>query len=236
MNAWQIDLMALLDEDLDPDALFARVVHAARGMGFEHCAYGMLAQTASGRPQAYTTNNYPDDWQRRYASAGYLNQDPTVAHGKRSQSLLVWDQRLFNLAPAFWAEAQSFGLRHGLAQSSFTGAAAVGMLSLSRPHEAISSTELATLASRVRWLSNLAHIAISGRVLPTLAEVEVDLTGRELEVLKWTSDGKTAADIATILGITKDTVNFHVKNVVAKLRATNKTAAVVRASRLGLLN
>lgn len=236
MNAWQIDLMALLDEDLDEEALFARVIHAARGMGFEHCAYGMLAQTASGKPRIYTTNNYPDAWQRRYADAGHLNRDPTVAHGKRSQSLLTWDQRLFSQAPEFWAEAHSFGLRHGLAQSSFTGAAVVGMLSLSRPEEAISSTELATLTSRIRWLSNIAHIAISGKVLPTLDEMQIDLTGRELEVLKWTSDGKTAADIATILGITKNTVNFHVKNVVAKLKTANKTAAVVRASRLGLLN
>lgn len=236
MNAWQIDLLALLEENLDAEALFARVVHAAQGMGFEHCAYGLLAQTAFGKPRVYTTNNYPDAWQRRYAEAGYLHQDPTVAHGKRSQSLLVWDQRVFNQAPEFWAEAQSFGLRHGLAQSSFTGAAAVGMLSLSRSEEALGSAELATLESRVRWLSNIAHIAISGRVLPTLTEAAIDLTGRELEVLKWTSDGKTAADIATILGITKDTVNFHVKNVVAKLKTANKTAAVVRASRLGLLN
>jgi LuxR family transcriptional regulator len=35
--------------------------------------------------------------------------------------------------------------------------------------------------------------------------------------------------------ISVDTVNFHVKNAVMKLKTTNKTAAVVRAAMLGLL-
>ena len=55
-------------------------------------------------------------------------------------------------------------------------------------------------------------------------------------MLKWTADGKTSSDIAQILAISVDTVNFHVRNATAKLGAANKTAAVVRAAMLGWLN
>jgi LuxR family quorum-sensing system transcriptional regulator SolR len=62
-----------------------------------------------------------------------------------------------------------------------------------------------------------------------------NLTSREIEVLKWTADGKTSADISSLLDVSENTVNFHVKNAVFKLRANNKTAATVRAAMLGLL-
>ena len=61
------------------------------------------------------------------------------------------------------------------------------------------------------------------------------LTAREIEVLKWTADGKTSADISSLLDVSENTVNFHVKNAVTKLQTTNKTAATVRAAMLGLL-
>lgn len=62
------------------------------------------------------------------------------------------------------------------------------------------------------------------------------LTVREIEVLRWTADGKSAQDIANILSLSKATVDFHVRNAVAKLQVPNKTAAAVRATVLGILN
>ena len=49
------------------------------------------------------------------------------------------------------------------------------------------------------------------------------------------ADGKTSGEAATILGLSERTVNFHVANVLVKLSAVNKTAAVVKAALLGLL-
>ena len=66
-------------------------------------------------------------------------------------------------------------------------------------------------------------------------ESDDGLTSREVEVLKWTADGKSAQDIADILALSKNTVDFHIKNAVTKMQAANKTAAVVRAAMLGYL-
>src|SRR5271167_713007 len=64
---------------------------------------------------------------------------------------------------------------------------------------------------------------------------EDDLTVRELEVLRLIRDGYRNKQIADQLAIAESTVNFHVKNLVAKLDAKDRTHAVAIALRRGLL-
>ena len=61
------------------------------------------------------------------------------------------------------------------------------------------------------------------------------LTGRELEVLQLLAEGLSNKAIALQLGISDHTVKFHVNAIMGKLDAQNRTEAVVRATRLGLI-
>jgi LuxR family quorum sensing-dependent transcriptional regulator len=60
-------------------------------------------------------------------------------------------------------------------------------------------------------------------------------TAREIEVLRWVANGKSAWEIGEILQITKRTVDEHVQAAVRKLGATNRTHAVALALRDGLI-
>jgi DNA-binding CsgD family transcriptional regulator len=71
--------------------------------------------------------------------------------------------------------------------------------------------------------------------MPANGLAEVPLTLREVDVLKWTADGKTAYEISRILNISESTVNFHVKNIVSKMGSSNKIQAVAKAALIGLL-
>ena len=62
-----------------------------------------------------------------------------------------------------------------------------------------------------------------------------DLTSRELEVLRLIRDGYRNKQIADQLTIAETTVNFHIKNLVEKLGANDRTHAVTIAIRRGLL-
>jgi len=62
-----------------------------------------------------------------------------------------------------------------------------------------------------------------------------DLTTRELDVLRLIRDGHRNKQIAGQLAISENTVNFHIKNLVDKLRANDRTHAVTIALRRGLL-
>jgi DNA-binding NarL/FixJ family response regulator len=62
-----------------------------------------------------------------------------------------------------------------------------------------------------------------------------DLTPRELEVLELIREGNKNKQIADKLSISETTVNFHIKNIVGKLQANDRTHAVAIALRRGLL-
>jgi DNA-binding NarL/FixJ family response regulator len=61
------------------------------------------------------------------------------------------------------------------------------------------------------------------------------LTPRELDVLRLIKDGNGNKQISDILSIAETTVNFHVKNLVAKLRANDRIHAVALAIKRGIL-
>jgi DNA-binding NarL/FixJ family response regulator len=64
---------------------------------------------------------------------------------------------------------------------------------------------------------------------------EEHLTARELDVLRLIRDGHRNKQIADELGIAETTVNFHIKNLVGKLGANDRTHAVTIAIRRGFL-
>ena len=61
------------------------------------------------------------------------------------------------------------------------------------------------------------------------------LTSRELEVLGLLAQGKTNQDIAEELLISKATAKVHVQHIIAKLEVSDRTQAMVRAFKLGLI-
>ena len=62
------------------------------------------------------------------------------------------------------------------------------------------------------------------------------LTAREQEVLDLISQGLPNKLIANSLGISEHTVKFHVSSIYAKLGASNRTEAISRGARRGLVS
>jgi len=79
---------------------------------------------------------------------------------------------------------------------------------------------------------------IPPEVVARLAEhlSDDDLTIRELDVLRFIRDGFANKQIAHQLAIAETTVNFHIKNLVDKLRANSRAHAVTIAFRRGLIH
>lgn len=233
--AWTEQVLDGLAAVRDADGVFEQIRIAARHLGFEHCAYGLRLPFPFSRRNVRMLSTYDQGWRQRYLEAGYLDIDPTVVHGTRSLQPVVWSDKLFGKAPQLWEEARSFGLRVGWAQSVFDADGRIGMLSLARSSEPLTPAEMRTHDPLLRWLVNTAHCTLSQFVGKSpLCAIE-PLTERQLQVMRWTADGKTSAEIASILEISTSTANFHIKNVILKLGVNNKNAAVAQASRLGIL-
>jgi LuxR family transcriptional regulator, activator of conjugal transfer of Ti plasmids len=61
------------------------------------------------------------------------------------------------------------------------------------------------------------------------------LSSREKVCLSWTARGKSSWEIGRILNISENTVNFHIKNALKKLKSNSRTLAAIKAIQLGII-
>jgi DNA-binding NarL/FixJ family response regulator len=94
--------------------------------------------------------------------------------------------------------------------------------------EVVSAIRLAAAGKRV----------IPANVASRLAEFtpRVDLTPRELEVLRLAAKGLRNRDIARVIGRTEETVKVHLKHVMTKLEVEDRTEAVTVALQRGIIH
>lgn len=212
------------------------LVHAARDLGFEYCSLGVKLPFPRIKPQVLIFDNYTPEWRAQYQAEGYLAIDPTVAHGMRSVLPLVWSENVFSQSPTFWADAHAHGLHTGWAQACFNAQGVGAMLTLSRAHNDLGTTELDAQGTRMVELAQAAHEHFATRLVAAHApDLTVQLHSREREVLMWTIDGKTAGEVGEILNLSERTVNHYIGQAMGKLNATNKIAAAMKAFDAGLL-
>jgi DNA-binding response OmpR family regulator len=79
-------------------------------------------------------------------------------------------------------------------------------------------------------LGTIINARLAGVARSELWPKLVQLNDREVETLTWVARGKTSAEIAQILGLTKRTVDFHIDNARTKLGAATRTQAVIKAA------
>ena len=101
-------------------------------------------------------------------------------------------------------------------------------------------TDDVEVVAEVATVSEARRIrGVDGYVMTPLIEGEDQLfeplTARELEVLGHLADGLSNKAIAARLGISDETVKFHLSAIFGKLGATNRTDAVKQALRRGMV-
>ena len=83
------------------------------------------------------------------------------------------------------------------------------------------------------------HVGISYDKSPTDSQPDLTildpLTDRELEVLNLVAEGFSNLEIAKRLGVSRNTIKFHVSSIIGKLGATSRTEAVTVGLRRGLI-
>jgi DNA-binding CsgD family transcriptional regulator len=120
------------------------------------------------------------------------------------------------------------GLREGMTLVLYADGRHVGVLNLSTATAAHPTDE----ECRAVGLLAGALGAVAGVCAPVGA---YGLTRRELQVLTLVAEARTNAEIAERLVVTRRTVTTHVEHILAKLGASSRTEAAVRAVREGLL-
>jgi LuxR family transcriptional regulator len=134
-----------------------------------------------------------------------------------------------------WDAARDHGLRKGVTQCMMLPNHALGFLSVSRASTLGKVREGDDLELRLQLLVQLSLLALVRLGDDMVTAPEMKFSKREKEILRWTAEGKTSAEIAIILSISENTVNFHQKNMQKKFNAPNKTQIACYAAAIGMI-
>lgn len=220
--------------------LATEVRRFANGIGFAHYLYGARIALPTGEALQFILSGYPEAWMSHYQAAGYADIDPIVAHAYRSSTPLVWHEGIFDDAPrrAFWEEARSHGLTHGISVPVPCLYNEVALFSMATPqadHDA--GAQQTRQVGTAFVLASYLHEAVRRLALaPELAiSTPVRLTPRENECLHWWAAGDKVIAIADRLRLSERTVLFHLDRVKRKLGVRSKHQALARAALLKLI-
>jgi len=94
-------------------------------------------------------------------------------------------------------------------------------------------TDFAEVLALLARIFVASYVKVTERRAPEFGAV--NLSKREAECLRWAAAGKTNEEIATILGLKRTTIRFHIRTAAQKLDAVNRDQALFKAAQLGFL-
>lgn len=230
-----VDALQTADDELAFERIARRVTER---IGFRWFAYLYL----TGDTRALVSS-YPKFWTRRYFDVGYERVDPIIQHASRINDVFVWDRRSPRISRTreqrlFFDEATSFGIMSGTTVPIKCGFGRVAAFTLATDEGLASTDRLVANARDVLQLIGIYfHTHVAARLhMKSKAGARSILTQRERQCLAWVAQGKTAAEIALLVGISPRTVMFHLENARGKLNASSVAHCVAEALRRDLLS
>ncbi|WP_346911233.1 autoinducer binding domain-containing protein [uncultured Roseibium sp.] len=225
---------------------FKVFTRAVEQYGYDKVCFTLMTDHPALGLQAFHgfATSYPDDWMSHYMERDYYASDPVVYRCFQNPSPFFWedavteqsrdpasDDKALITSRRLMNEASDAGLADGIGVPfvSMSGELSAVGLSRDRPIAERNYRELAEVA----LLGHAFHDKfLSFYASPTMPR----MTDRERDVLAWSAEGKTDAEIAIILGVSAATIRFHWNNVFKKMQVSNKVLATCMAIRLGIIS
>lgn len=169
-------------------------------------------------------NALPTEWIEHYTKNGLMLFDPVMRWAYGTTGSKRWSEMDLDDPRKVLGQAQTFGLRYGVAVSVFdwnaAGQRSIG--SFSRSDREFFDLEIELLLAFVKR----RHAELAPPTNVTMAE---------LEALGMVRDGKRLKEIAFDLGVTEGAVKQRLKNAKVKLGAKTSTQAAAMANQYGLI-
>lgn len=216
-----------------------RLIDVVHEMDFALVSAALVIAKPGAKPQFVTVGNTPSAFKEASLSPANARRDPVIQQLKTSSTPFTYDQDLYvkSAVADLWEEQAPFGYRTGISVALHLPGDKHFLLGVDReaplPQK---DEELTKMLAHVQLLAVYAQDAAL-RLFATEAEFgeAPKLTPREVEVMRWTMEGKSSWAIGEILGTSEHTVNFHIANFRRKLGSTSRHQAVLKALSLGLI-
>ncbi len=245
MGAFEMNYQQLIDVGMSAnfDSFERQLVSAASAMGFPIISGALMrGQLASDGMAGRTFGNTPPGHVDAARDLGDALRDPVLERLMAQPLPVVYDRQTYVEAGAseLWERQAPYGYKTGIAIKLYLPGDKTFLLGVDREESLPSPGEgLTQLVGGLQTLASHAMVAADRLVSLKLNERELarlpKLTKREMDVLTWTAQGKTAWEVSVILGMSEKTVNFHLGNTMRKLGVSSKHQAVLKCLSAGLL-
>ncbi|SEL35214.1 transcriptional activator SdiA [Kosakonia sacchari] len=232
---WRREMMSRFQEMTTAKDVYTELQRQTQLLEFDYFSLCVRHPVPFTRPRISVETTYPQAWMQHYQAENYFAIDPVLKAENFIQGHLPWNDKLFQDAMVLWDAARDHGLRKGISQCLMLPNHALGFLSVSRSSLSGKMMSEDEMELRLQTLVQLSLLALTRLEDQMVLTPEMRFSKREREILKWTAEGKTSAEIAMILSISENTVNFHQKNMQKKFNAPNKTQIACYAAATGMI-
>jgi LuxR family quorum sensing-dependent transcriptional regulator len=193
----------------------------------EACLIALLApSTETIPPPQVLVDLWPKEWSVHYFKNRLIKHDPCASLCLTANQLFSWrsvaHQRLQPAEADVMKSAEAHGLRDGFCLPIHGSYGKIGVVSVA--------------GSRIERQPSLRFLIESAGYCgyQKIERLRSDtghpiLTKRQAEVCDWIAAGKTAAQVAAILGISETTVERHLRDSRERLGTTNRVHTIVTA-------
>lgn len=223
----------------DREGAFRAFCETAKEIGFDGA---MLASRVCGPGwrEEIAETAYSEAWMTHYVESGYTQSDPLRKYGLAMTRAYYWQDiypRIRKKELRVFNEAREFGLASGVLIPLYEGPNLVGGLGVASSDAKVNDRRLLPTLEIAGQLFVTVYEEMVRREQreATTREGSIRLTKAELDVLNRMAQGLTNTEIAVALHVSQSSVEYHIANIMSKLKARNRVAAVVMGIKLGFL-
>ena len=228
----------LLDTLGSPDDVLNQIEKSLGQFGFEHFILTGLPNPQQKLNQDMVlARKWPQRWLDFYIKENYVAVDPVVRLCRNSVNPFEWSEAPFDQA----SEPRALEVMNRASDFRMANGFCIPIHGLTGYEACVSlggvNLDLSPRTKPALHLMGMYAFERIRQLMTSNAESRFDrLTVREREVLTWTAVGKTSAEVAEIMNLSKRTVDEYSVRAARKLRASNKTHAVVKALQQRLIS
>lgn len=224
MNRWREqcrELRVIFDET----GLYQGARHLAMSLGFEAFVFALVIPAASLHRPLFRLYGLPP-----------LASSPTLYDAMRRATRGTLAGASWSVDGARescpWLAPLPASMAHGWSQPTRQLGTELGMASLARTSP-LGQAEADELEPRIALLAQTIHAQLM-TIIVGRGDLYDPLSVDELAVLRWAAEGKTAEEIAQLMGLEKRRVIYLTLRARNKMRASSTIQAVIRAQGYGL--
>lgn len=221
----------------DAACLWRTIVAFFHNCGIEMVSYHLdNAEDLPGGRSGFVEDGFPEEWICEYIDSNLHVIDPIPGLAARLSRPFLWSEieKLANLTEQeadFIRRRKASDFGDGIALPVFGPKGRNAYFGLGFGKSVVTVRPENTF--EMQCVAQIAHLRFCELIEDTLRNI--DLSPRELEILRWMARGKSNSVIAEILGISRHTVDTIGRRLFDKLDVNDRTTAAIKGLGSGLL-